>query len=428
MNVVAVGVFLLLFVIGAPLFICIGALTLLLLSAAGLDAQAIASEIYRIARSPGLVAIPLFAFSGVVMARSGMPGRLVELAGALVGWVPGAEAVVTLAIFELFTALTGASGVSILAVGAMLYSMLRQAGYSDRFSLGMLSSAGSLGVLLPPSIVIIFYGTLTTTPIDVLFKAGLVPSVVMLGLLGTYCVVRGRGRSTRTAFSWSRLRRALWRARYELPLPVLIVGGTLSGLITVEEIACLTASYVLVIEVWVYRDVPLKSALSGAAVETMTLVGAILMVLGVALGLTNYLVDQGVPEALVAWTADRVTSRTAFLLALNAALLVAGCLLDVFSALILLVPLVTPLAMYYGVHPVHLGIIFLANLEVGYSTPPVGLNLFVSALTFKRPLLEVIRAVVPFVLLLLGGVLIITFVPQLTTWVVSPLDDLLRLY
>ncbi len=424
MSLVAGAVFLALFVLGTPLFICIGALTLLLLRAIGMDPQVVAIEVYRIARSPGLVAISMFAFAGVVMARSGMPGRFVDLAKALVGWIPGAAAIVTLTVFETFTALTGASGMSILAVGGMLYGVLRKAGYPDRFSLGMISSAGSLGVLLPPSIVIIFYGTLTSTPIDVLFKAGLLPSAVMLGVLGTYCVLRGMRAGTRTPFSWSRLAAATWATRYEIPLPFLVLGGAYTGIITIAEIACITALYVLVVETVVYGDVPLRKAVGDLAVETMMLVGAIVVVLAVALGLNNVLVDQGIPERLVHWSAGVISSRVGFLLALNLLLLAMGCMLDVFSALILAVPLLTPLAMSHGIHPVHLGIIFLANLEVGYSTPPVGLNLFVASLTFKRPLLEVMKSVLPFVLLLLLGVLIITFIPQLSTWPTAELEGL----
>ncbi len=413
-----------LFLLGTPLFVCLGILTLLLLWSVGLDPQVVAIEIYRISRSPGLVAIPMFAYSGVVMARSRMPVRFVGLAQALVGWLPGAAAVVTLAIFELFTALTGASGLSILAVGGMLYSVLRNAGYSDRFSLGLISSAGSLGVLLPPSIVIIFYGTLTSTPIDVLFKAGLLPTAVMLGMLGAYCAWKGMGSGTRTPFSWRRLASAAWEARFEIPLPLLVIGGAYSGVITISEIACITALYVTIVEVALYRDVGLKDIAVTIPVETMKLVGAIFVVLGVALGLTNVLVDQGIPEHLIAWSAGFISSKVGFLIALNLLLLALGCMLDVFSALILVVPLVTPLALSHGVHPVHLGIIFLANLEVGYSTPPVGLNLFVASLAFKRPLVDTMRAALPFVLILMIGVLIITFVPALSTWPMPELDIL----
>jgi len=416
---------LLLLLLGAPLFICLGALAYLLLTSVGLEPQVIAIEIYRITSSPNLIVIPLFAFAGVLMARSRMPHRMVELARATFGWLPGGAAIITLLSFEFFTAFTGASGISILATGGMLYHVLRGAGYSDRFSLGLISSAGSLGVLLPPSIVIIFYGTLTRAPIDVMFKAGLLPSAVMLTVLGGYCLWQGRLNLSREPFRLERFREALWAAKLEVPLPLLVLGGIYSGVITVTEAACVSSVYVLISEVVVHREIHWRRDLPGVALEAMTLVGAIIVVLGVALGLTNYLVDQGLPERLLEFSASYITTRVQFLLALNLLLLIAGCLLDVFSALILLVPLVTPLAVQFGVDPIHLGIIFLANLEIGYSTPPVGLNLFVSSLTFHRPLPQIIRSVVPFVLLLLVAVLIITFVPWLSTWPVQPTEDLL---
>lgn len=405
-----------LLLLGAPLFVVLGGLALLLLSTAGLDPQLIAIEIHRITSSPNLVVIPLFSFAGVILAHSGMPARFVALAKATVGWIPGAAAIVSLAAFEFFTAFTGASGISILATGPMMYTVLRGAGYPDRFSLGLISSAGSLGVLLPPSIVVIFYGTLTRAPIDTLFLAGLLPSLLMLVLLAIYCLWRGRQYLTREPFEVQQLKKALWDARYELPLPVCVLGGLYSGLLTINEAASLATLYIVIVEGLLYRELGGWKQLYQRVIESMMLVGAILVVLGVALGVTNYAVDQGIPDLLLEWATAHISTPWQFLLALNVLLLIVGCVLDVFSALVLLVPLVTPLAMQYGVDPVHLGIIMLANLEIGYSTPPVGLNLFVSALTFKRPMGEVVRSVVPFVLILLLAVLIITFVPWLSTW------------
>lgn len=402
--------------LGAPLFVCVGALALLLLSTVGLDPSVIAIEIHRITSSPNLVVIPLFSFAGVLLARSGMPGRFVELARASIGWIPGAAALVTLGAFEYFTAFTGASGVSILATGPMLYAVLRGAGYPDRFSLGLIASAGSLGVLLPPSVVVIFYGTLTRTPIDQLFLAGILPSLLMLVVLGAFCLWRGRRELAREPFELARFYRALWAARYEVPLPFLLLLSIYAGWLTLQEAASLSVLYLLVVEVGLLGELREKGMLVKLVVEAMMLVGAILVVLGVSLGLTNYFVDQGLPEQLAMWATSTLHTKVQFLLALNVLLLVAGCVLDVFSALVLLVPLLTPLALQFGVHPLHLGIIFLANLEIGYSTPPVGLNLFVASLTFKRPMGELIRAVVPFVLLLLLSVLVITFVPVLSDW------------
>ncbi len=420
MTLVLAVSMLLLLLLGAPLFVALGGLTLGLLFAAGLDWALIGVEMSRMLSSPNLVVIPLFACAGVLMAKSGMPERFVNLAQALIGWIPGAAALTVLVSFEFFTAFTGASGVSILAAGSMLYGIMRGAGYSDRFSLGLIGSAGSLGVLLPPSIVVIFYGTLTRTPIDALFRAALLPGAVMGLLLGGWCIFRGYAHVERTPLRWRAVIEAFSAARYEIPLPVVVLGGIYSGWITINEAATLTAIYLLVVEGLLYRDIPSWSMLADIIVEAMQIVGAIVVLLAVSLGLTNYMVDQGFPDLLRGLFVDHVHSRVEFLLMLNAILLMAGCFLDVFSALILLVPLLTPIAMAYGVDPLHLGIIFLANLEVGYSTPPVGLNLFVSSLNFGRPLGEIIRAVVPFVLLLILSVLIITFVPELSTWAAPP--------
>lgn len=409
----------LLLVLGAPLFVCLGGLALLLLAQAGLDWQIIAIEINRITSSPNLIVIPLFAYSGVLLARSGMPARSIEVARALFGWIPGAAAIVTLLIFEFFTAFTGASGISILATGPMLLSMLKGAGYSERFSLGLISSAGSLGVLLPPSIVVIFYGTLTRTPIETLFKAALLPGAVMVVALGAFCLWRGRLELKREPFEPRRLARALWVSRYELPMPVLVLGGIYLGFLTVAEAALALALYVTLIESLVLKEIHWRKHLPEVMLEAVELVGAILVVLGVALGLTNALIDAGLPEWVQETVTTHISGRVQFLLAVNVLLLLAGCVLDVFSAIILLVPILLPLAQLYEVHPLHLGVIFLANLEIGYSTPPVGLNLFVASLTFGRPMGEIVRAVLPFVLILLISVLVITFVPELTLWVVG---------
>ncbi len=405
--------------LGAPLFVVIALSALLGFTATDTDLMAVAVEFYRLAEMPILLAIPLFTFAGYLLSESGAPARLVELSEALLGWMPGGLAVVALVACALMTAFTGASGVTIVALGALLYPALRQAGYPENFNLGLLTSAGSLGVLFAPALPLILYAVVVQQmgmgepfTVDDMFTAGLLPGLLMISLMAAYSMWVGRSRPP-TPFRWERARRALWRARWELPLPILVLGGIYSGLFAVSEAAAVTALYVLVVEVLILREIPL-GRLPAVIRESMTLVGAILVILGLSLASTNYLIDAEVPERLFGWINAHVSDPLAFLILLNLFLLVLGTLLDVFSALMIVVPLVVPVALGYGIDPVHLGIVFLANMQIGYFTPPVGMNLFIASHRFGKPVLQLYRATLPFFFILLGAVLIITYWPALS--------------
>ncbi len=403
----------LLALIGAPLFVALVGLALLYLLQAGIDPGAVVIEFYRLAETPTLTAVPLFCLAGFVLAESGAPNRLVRLSQALLGRLPGGFAVMALVIAALFTAFTGASGMTIVALGGLVYPALRQHGHDDRFALGLVTTAGGLGLLLPPSLPLIVYGVVAGVPVDDLFLAGLVPGGLILVALGAYSVWQGRRLPQPTPSARPALGAAVRDCVGELLLPVVVLGGLLGGFIAVSETAALAILYVLLVEVGLRREVPLRR-LPAIVRDCMVLVGGVLIILAAALAWTNCLVDAEVPQRLLHWVSRQVHSRLAFLLLLNVFLLGVGCLLDMFSALIIVVPLVLPLAQAYGVHPVHLGMVLLTNLEIGYSTPPVGMNLFVASLRFGRPLLDVCRASLPFQLLLLLVLVLVTYVPALS--------------
>jgi tripartite ATP-independent transporter DctM subunit len=366
---------------------------------------------YTLAGSPLLVAIPLFTFAGYLFAHSKAPDRLVKLSRAV---FPGGLAVVALVSCAVFTAFTGASGVTIIAMGGLLFPALIKDGYDKRFNLGLLTASGSLGLLFPPSLPIIIYGYVAAVSVDELFLAGILPGVFLVVVLSAYGFYRGRKDGVpRQRWSLANVAAGVRGAAWEVPLPFVVLGGIYSGLFTVTEAAAITAIYALVVEVFVYRDIAVNR-LPGIVAESMTLVGGILVILACALGLTNYLIDAQVPMRILEWMQQYVSSKYTFLLILNVFLLVVGCLMDIFSALIVVVPLIVPVAMGFGVDPVHLGIVFLTNLEIGYLTPPVGLNLFISSYRFKEPVITLYAASVPFLLLLLGALLVITYVPAIS--------------
>ncbi len=405
---------------GAPLFTIIGAAGLLGFASTGTDSTAVIIEMYRIASMPTLIAIPLFAFAGYMLAESGSPKRLIRLARALFGWMPSGLAIVVLLTCAFFTAFTGASGVTIVALGGLLFPILMQEGYSERFSLGLVTTSGSLGLLFPPSLPIILYGLIAEESIDKLFVAGILPGFLLIAILSLYSVYSGRkSRVARTRFSLREVAAAARGSIWEIPLPFLIVGGRYSGTFTATEAAAVTAFYVLVVEVFVYRDMKLFKDVPRVMIESMMLVGAILAILGTALGLTNYLIDQEVPQRLFEIVKEQVDSKLMFLIILNLFLLVVGMMMDIFSAILVVVPLILPIANQFGIHPIHLGIIFLTNLEIGYLTPPVGLNLFLSSLRFEKPILEIAKSVLVFIGLLLLALLVITYVPELSLWLVD---------
>jgi C4-dicarboxylate transporter DctM subunit len=413
---VLVALLILLALFGMPLFAVLGSIAVSLFHRAEIDISAVAVSMYRLAGSPLLVAIPLFTFAGYVFANSRAPDRLVRLSQAL---FPGGLAVVALVSCAVFTAFTGASGVTIIAMGGLLYPALLKSGYDRRFTLGLLTASGSLGLLFPPSLPLILYGYVASVSVDDLFLAGLLPGILLVVVLSTFGIWRGRRDGVAGERpSLGRLLAAMRYAAWEAPLPVLVLGGIYSGIITVMEAAALTALYALVVEVLIYRDIPVRK-LPEIVGESMTLVGGILVILACAMGLTNYLIDAEVPMRLLAWMQQYITSKYTFLLLLNVFLLIVGCLMDIFSALIVVVPLIVPVALGFGVDPVHLGIIFLTNLEIGYLTPPVGLNLFISSYRFREPVVKLYAASVPFLLLLLAALLVITYVPALSTLLVG---------
>ena len=405
-------------VFGAPLFTIIAAGAMLGYQREGIDLMAIAIEVLGIANMPLLSAIPLFTFAGYVLSKSNSPQRLVRLTNALLGWMPAGLALVSLAACAFFTAFTGASGTTIIALGAILYPALKQDGYPDRFSLGLVTACGSLGLLFAPSLPLILYGVVAEISIDNLFRAGILPGILMIVLLGAYGLwVSRHNRQALKPFSWKEAGAAIWEAKWEIPLPFFVLGGIYSGLFAVSEAAAVTALYVLVVEVLVLREIRVRD-LPEVMRESMLLVGGILIILGVSLASTNYMIDAGVPQQILAYISEFVSSQATFLALLFVFLLILGAILDIFSAIVLVVPLILPIATQYGVNPFHLGIVFLAAMELGYLTPPVGLNLFISSYRFERPIMNVYAATFPFLMILALCVLIIMYWPALSLWLV----------
>ena len=400
--------------LATPLFVIISAFALLSFHAVDIDLAVVIIEMSRLADTPLLVSLPLFIFAGTLLSESGAPGRILLLSKVFLGWLPGGLAVVSLVVCALFTAFTGASGVTIFALGGLLLPALLREGYQDRFAMGLITSSGSLGLLFPPSLPLILYGVVSETRIDQLFVAGILPGILMLILLIAYSVRKSpRVPQERKKFSGSEILSALRQTGWELPLPFIILGGIYGGFFVAGEAAAVTALYVLIVEVFIHREVPLAT-LPGIINKSMMLFGGILVILAASMASTNYLVDQEVPTRLFAFIRQYISSKYTFLLLLNVFLLVVGTMLDIFSALILVVPLILPIATGYGVDPVHLGIIFLTNLQIGYCTPPVGLDLFMASYKFERPLLELYRTTLPFLVLLLLTLAVITYLPWLS--------------
>ena len=412
---------LLLAVLGMPLFAVIAALALLGFHAAGYDLIAVAVEYYRLGDKPGLIAIPFFTLAGYLLGESGTPKRLVRLSLALLGWLPGGLAIVALVACAFFTAFTGASGMTIVAIGAFLYPALVRAGYPQGYSLGLVTSSGSLGLLFAPSLPLILYGfvagQLNTTPVVTvpdLFLAGLLPGLLMVLMLSAHAMLVG-AKLTRAAagFDAAEAWAALKDARWELPLPLVVLGGIYGGQFAASEAAAITALYVLIVTVGIKREIK-PGQLPALASEAMRLVGAILLILGAATALSNWMVDQEVPNRLFEFTRAWIHSPGMFLLVLNVGLLAVGMFMDIFSAIVLLTPLLVPVATGYGIHPVHFGIVMLANLQIGYFMPPAGMDLFIAAYRFKVGVLALARACIPFFLIVGASLLLITWIPWLS--------------
>lgn len=402
-------------ILGLPIFAWIGGLAALLFWFEYTPVTAVPLAAYQLSGQPLLPAIPLFTLGGYILAEGGASQRLVRVFAALVSWMPGGLAVTTALAFAFFTSFTGASGVTILSLGGLLLPVLVKSHYSQRFSLGLVTASGSIGLLFPPSLAVILYGVYSRTPINELFLGGLIPGALLVGLVA-FLGVRHASRTDqpRRRFDPAEALAATNEAKWELLLPLVVIGGIFGGVVTLVEAAALTVLYAFVVECLVHRDLSVRRGLPCAAVECATLVGGVLLILGVALGFTNYLIDAQVPDRALEWVQTHIESKYVFLLVLNALLLLVGCMMDIFSAILVVVPLIAPMGEAYGIDPVHLGIIFLANLELGYLTPPVGLNLFLSSYRFGQPLTRVYGSILPFLLILLGGVLLITYVPALS--------------
>jgi tripartite ATP-independent transporter DctM subunit len=412
---IAVGpILLLLALLGTPLFAIIAASAMFGYTREGIDLQALAIEFYSIAEMPILLAIPLFTFAGYLLSESGAPRRLVRLTRALLGWMPAGLAIVSLAACAFFTAFTGASGVTIIALGALLFPAMQEAGYPEKFNLGLVTSAGSLGLLFAPSLPLILYGIVAEISVEDLFLAGLLPGFLMLLILSGYSVWKNRAiREPLANFSWREVGAAVREAAWEIPLPIVVLGGIYSGYFAISEAAAVTALYVLLVDVVILREIPLRK-LPDVMRESMVLVGGILVILGMSLASTNYMIDAGVPQKLLQFVSELVQGELTFLLLLLLFLLALGAILDIFSAIVLVVPLILPVALQYGVDPVHLGIVFLATMQLGYITPPVGLNLFIASYRFERPVVELYLSTLPFFLFLLVSVVLIAFWPSLS--------------
>ena len=410
----------LLAIAGTPLFTVIAALALISFHRTDIDLTVVFIEMYRLAETPTLTAIPLFAFTGFLLAESRAADRLVRVSQALLGWLPGGLAIMATIVCALFTAFTGASGMTIVALGGLLYPALIRQGYREGFSLGLLTTSGSLGLLFPPSIPLIMYGIVADTPIDQLFVAGIVPGIILVGTVSLYCLFTGARTDSPTQHrAPGELLQALVESAWELLLPVVVLVGIFGGFIAVSEAAALSTIYILLVEVVIHREISLRQ-LPGIMRDTMVLVGSIFAILAAAMGYTNFLIDAEIPNQLLEIIQEHVSSRLAFLILLNIFLLAVGCMVDMFSALLVVVPLILPIAQGYDVHPIPLGSIFLTNLEIGYSTPPVGLNLFISSIRFQKPILRLYWASLPFLGILLVVLLVITYVPELSLFLIEP--------
>jgi C4-dicarboxylate transporter, DctM subunit len=407
----------LLALIGTPLFVVLSAAGLMASKTAGISPDILIIEMNRLANSPNMIALPLFTLAGVVLANGGAPVRLVDFFRAAFGWLPGGLAIVTIGSCAFFTSFSGASGVTILALGGFLYPILKGEGYHEKFSLGLLTTSGSLGLLFAPSLAIIVYGIVASVGIDHMFLAGLVPGVLLMMMLGIYSMLHGeRLHVKKHEFSLDVLYKSARGCILDLLLPFGIVIGIFGGFVSVMEAAAVTAAYVILIEVFIYREISLKRQLFPILVETCILFGSLLAILLVALGLTNLLIDAQLPMKILELLETHIDSPLQFLLLLNGFLLLVGAVMDIFSAIVVVVPLLLPLASRYGIDPVHLGIIFLANLELGYSTPPVGINLFIASQRFRKPIVTLFRSALPFLLLMTVWLLIVTYIPELSLW------------
>lgn len=412
-----VTLLILLALVGAPLFTVLAAGALLASFSAEIAPDIIIIEMNRLSASPNMIALPLFILAGVIMANGGAPNRLVAFYRANFGFLPGGIAVVALISCAFFTMFSGASGVTILALGGLLYPILKNEGYSQNFSLGLLTTSGSLGLLFPPSLAIIIYAIVANVSIEEMFLAGLLPGLLLIIMLAIYSAYTGRLHQVkRHPFIAAEAIKTGKNCLFDLLLPVAIVIGIFGGYVSLTEAAAVTATYILFIETVIYKTISIKKQGLNLVTEASLLFGSLIIILLVALGLTNLLIDAQLPMILLEFIEQFVDSKLEFLILLNLFLLLVGAVMDIYSALLVVVPLLLPLAIRYDIHPIHLGIIFLANLEIGYSTPPIGINLFIASQRFKKSVLTLFRAAMPFLLIMLVWLLAITYLPDLSLW------------
>ena len=404
--------------LGLPIFATLGGIALLLLWNGGMPVAAVPVEAYKLVASPMLPSLPLFTLAGYLLVEGGASGRLLRAYTALFGWLPGGLTIATAVACAIFT--FAGSGMTIISMGGLLLPMLVKARYPEGFSIGLINASGSLGLLFPPSLPIILYGIYAKIAISTLFVGGLLPGLLMVAMVCAWGVFQGvRHGAERANFSFPEARRAIWEAKWELALPVIVLVGLFGGFGTLVEAGAITVVYSFFVEWLVSKEFSPRRDYGRVAVECVIVVGGVLLIIGVAMGFTNYLLIADVPATLTGWVKANIHSKYVFLLLLNVALLIKGSFMDVFSAIIVMVPLITPVAEGFGIDPVQLAIIFVANLELGYLTPPVGMNLCLSAYRFKKPMTAIYRATLPFYLILLAGVLLITYVPWLTTVLVA---------
>ena len=399
---------------GAPIFVGLGGMAVLLFWADYTPISAIPTEAYRIVVSPTLPTIPLFTLAGYLLAESKASERLVDVFRELFGWIPGGTPVIIVVLCGFFTALTGGSGVTILALGGLLLPLLLKEGYSRSFSLGLITVSGSLGLLFPPSLPAIIYGVTAGVSVKDVFIAGLIPGIMLVVLMSVWALYQGKKDNISPGtFNINKALKACWETKWELAIPALILFGVFGGYTTLVETAALTVVYIFIVEVYIYKDINLRT-LPRIVIDCATLIGGVLIILGVAMGLTSYLIVAQIPILILSWAKTVIASKYTFLLMLNIFLLLVGCLMDIFSAIIVIVPLIAPLGIHFGIDPVHLAIIFIANLELGFLTPPVGMNLFLAAYRFDEDMPKIYQATLPFFLVRLLAVGLITYIPVLT--------------
>ncbi|NLB34446.1 MAG: TRAP transporter large permease subunit [Elusimicrobia bacterium] len=414
MSILIAIAFIMMLFIGVPLFLVLSTLAFFLFWQAGSPPMVVINEMFSIIEQEIFITLPLFTFAGIMMSKTKLPERLLRLINSIFGWVPGGLAIVTIFVCSLITAFTGVTGVTIVAAGVLLYPALRADGYSDSFSLGLITTSGSLGLLLPPSIPLILFAVIAELDALELFKAGILPTILMLLALSVYCMINGAElRKEKQPFSLKQALAALWNFRWELPIFIFIPLGIFTGFMTAVEAASLLAFYVLVIDLFILKEIKF-SDFPKVAREAMVMIGSIIIIIMASLATSNYFLQENIPFKLFAFLNQHISTKIGFLLSINVFLLVLGCMLDIFSSIMIIVPLLIPVAAMYEVNLYHLGIIFLANMQIGYVTPPLGMNLFISSKSFDKPVITLFKASIPFILILLLILLLITYIPTLS--------------